>query len=295
MTVLAGILIGGLWGWHDRGQMPLLVHAGDVYVKLLQMCVIPLLFTAVTISLGRLMLTGGAGRQIVRIVGLIVLGLVARASSARSSPTWGRPGGELQAQAKTILGQVIIRAEASHSLLSDRPLALADIVIGIVPENIFFALTSGNRLAVLFFAILFGVALGVVCRSRTDQAIQLFEVFYETFLKIIEWLMYALPLGLFCLAYAQVSAIGVDVLLALIKLVLLVYLGALAMLFASLVAVWLRSGVGWWATVAALRETFFVAFGTANSFAAAPAAMRALNRLGSIAARSIWWCRSASP
>ena len=263
--------------------MPLLVRVGDVYVKLLQMCVIPLLFTAVTISLARLVLSGGASRYIGRIAAIFVAGLMLAGLLGTALAELGHPGAELQQQAKTVLGQVIIRAEASQAGLAlvDRPPAFADLVIGIVPDNIFFALTSGNKLAVLFFAILFGVALGVVCRERSDQAIQLFEVFYDAFVRIIGWLMYALPIGLFCLAYAQVSSIGVDVLVALTKLVLLVYVGAGLLVAASVAVVWVRTGRGLVATLAAVRETFFIAFGTANSFAAVPAAMRALkDRLG---------------
>lgn len=276
-TVLAGILLGGVWGWIDRGGMPLLVHAGDVYVKLLQMCVIPLLFTAVTLSLSRLIMTGHAGRHLLRIVLLFVAGLVAAGLLGTLLAEFARPGAELQQQARTVIGQVIIRAEATQATVApEEPLGLTDIVVSIVPENIFFALTSGNKLAVLFFAVLFGVALGSVSRARSDVAIQLFELFYDTFIRIIEWLMYALPFGLFCLAYSQVAGIGIEVLLALARLVALIYVGAIALVLAALALVWLRVGGSLAATAAALRETTFVAFGTANSFAAVPAAMRAL-------------------
>lgn len=278
VTVLAGILLGALYGWIDGGRAPLLVHTGEIYVNLLQMCVIPLLFTAVTISLSRLMLDGAASRYIGRLVLLAAAGLVLAGGLGTALGEWGRPGGELQQQARTVIGQVIIRAEAAQvgTPAAEASLALADIVVGIVPENIFLALTSGNKLAVLFFAILFGVALGSVSRERSDQAIQLFEIFYDTFIRIIEWLMYVLPFGLFCLAYSQVSAIGVDVLMALTKLVLLIYAGALLLILACFLVIWWRVGGSLSHSAAALRETAFVAFGTANSFAAVPAAMRAL-------------------
>ena len=92
---------------------------------------------------------------------------------------------------------MIIRAEASQSRQCSptQPLALADIVIGIVPDNIFFALTSGNKLAVLFFAILFGVSARIGQPGPLRAGDLLFEVFYETFIRIIEWLMYALRSG----------------------------------------------------------------------------------------------------
>ena len=64
--------------------MPLLVHLGDVYVKLL--------FTAVTISLSRLLLNGRANRYIGRLVVIFVVGLVlAGSSSARCSPSGHAP------------------------------------------------------------------------------------------------------------------------------------------------------------------------------------------------------------
>src|SRR6188472_1144901 len=107
VTVLAGIVLGGLLGWADKGAFPLLVHVGDVYVKLLQMCVIPLLFTAVTISLSRLLMNGGASRYLGRIVAIFLVSLLLAGLLGTLLAEFGRPGAELQQQARTVLGQVI--------------------------------------------------------------------------------------------------------------------------------------------------------------------------------------------
>jgi Na+/H+-dicarboxylate symporter len=277
IAIFAGIVLGGLYGWVDKGGTPFIEPLGDIYLKLLQMCVIPLLFTAVVTSLSKLFSDGAASRYVGRLVVLIVIGLVLAGGLGLALGAWGQPGAELQQQAKQIIGQVIVRAEAETALISaDNPAGIGDIAFAIVPENIFVALSSGNMLAILFFAILFGVALGSIGTDKAERAIGLFETLYETFIKIIEWLMYALPVGLFCLAYSQVSAIGVDVLLAMTKLVLYIYAGSVALIILYSIVIWLRVGGSYWKSVAALKESVFVAIGTSSSFAAVPAALRGL-------------------
>ncbi|QRM55922.1 dicarboxylate/amino acid:cation symporter [Sinorhizobium sp. BG8] len=275
--ILLGMGLGGLYGWIDKGGTPAIELLGDIFLRLLQMCVIPLLFTAVVTSLAKLFSDGAARRYVTRLVLFIGLGLTVAGGLGMFMGEIGRPGSELQHQAKQIIGEVIFRAEAAApDALANQTAGIADIALGIVPSNIFVALSSGNMLAILFFAVLFGVALGSIDKRRSAQAITLFESLYETFIKIIGWLMYVLPFGLFCLAYTQVSSVGMDVLMAMTRLVLLIYLGCgLLIAFYSIIT-WVKAGGGYWRSVAALKESMFIAFGTSSSFAAVPAAMRGL-------------------
>ncbi|RJF89010.1 dicarboxylate/amino acid:cation symporter [Oleomonas cavernae] len=278
VSVFAGMLLGCLYGWIDKGGTPLIEPAGQVYLRLLQMCVIPLLFTAVVTSLAKLFSDGSARRYIGRLIVMVLLGMVIAGSLGLLLGEWGEPGAELQQQARTIIGEVIFRAETgSHTAAgASNPADIVLIAVGIVPENIFVALSTGNMLAILFFAVLFGVALGSIGKEKSERAIVVFESLYETFIKIIAWLMYVLPLGLFCLAYSQISAIGMPILVAMTKLVLLTYAGCLALVAFSFVVIWVRMGGSIWKPISTLRETIFVAFGTSSSFAAVPAALRGL-------------------
>ncbi len=241
-AILAGIVLGGLYGWSDKGQSSFIGPIGDVYLRLLQMCVIPLLFTAVVTSLSKLFSSGAASRYVGRLVLLVGIGLVIAGGLGVVSGALGQPGVELQQQAKVIIGEIIFRAEFASGTPGAVGLGFGDIALSIVPENIFVALSSGNMLAILFFAILFGIALGSIGQQRAERAISLFETLYETFIKIIGWLMYLLPLGLFCLAYSQLSLIGVDILAAMIKLVLLIYAGCLLLIGVYSIVIWLRVG-----------------------------------------------------
>ena len=277
-AVLAGLFAGGLLGWLDKGQFPVFGTLGEIYIRLLQMCVIPLLFTAVATSLSRLFLDGAANRYFSRLVLLIVGGLAIAGTLGVALGYWGQPGGELQVAAREVIGKVIFTAEAAQGATDPTHAqgAFSDLVVGMFPENIFGALTTGNKIAILFFAVLFGVALGSIAREKSERATALLEAFYDTFIKIIEWLMHVLPFGLFCLAYSQVSAVGLDVLFAMTKLVVLIYAGAILLIAFYSVLIWLRVGGSYLASLGALKDSVFVAFGTSSSYAAIPSALRGL-------------------
>jgi proton glutamate symport protein len=278
VAMFAGLIAGGVLGWLDKGQLPAIGTLGEIYIRLLQMCVIPLLFTAVATSLSRLFLDGAANRYFTRLVLLVISGLAIAGALGVALGYWGQPGGELQLAAREIIGKVIFTAEASGTAVDPEHArgAFSDLVVGMFPENIFGALTTGNKIAILMFAVLFGVALGSIAREKSERATALLEAFYDTFIKIIEWLMYVLPFGLFCLAYSQVSAVGIDVLFAMTKLVVLVYAGAIVLIGFYSVLIWLRVGGSYLATLGAMRETVVVAFGTSSSYASIPSALRGL-------------------
>lgn len=278
VAIFTGLIAGGVVGWLDKGQMPVIGTLGEIYIRLLQMCVIPLLFTAVATSLSRLFLDGAANRYFTRLVLLVIGGLAIAGALGVALGYWGQPGGELQLAAREVIGKVIFTAEAVGTAVdpSQSQGAFADLVVGMFPENIFGALTTGNKIAILMFAVLFGVALGSIAREKSERAIALLEAFYDTFIKIIEWLMYVLPFGLFCLAYSQVSAVGLDVLFAMTKLVIFIYAGAILLIAFYSVLIWLRVGGSYLATLGAMRETVVVAFGTSSSYASIPSALRGL-------------------
>ena len=273
-SVFAGLLSGGLYGWLDTGAAPLVEFMGHLYLRLLQMCVIPLLFSAVVMGLAKLFSSGSARKYVGRLAGLFAAGLLLAGGLGLFLGKVGQPGANLQGGARQVIGEAVFRAEATSGATAGT--SLQDIAIGIVPENIFMAFSSGNMLAILFFALLFGVALGSLDTDKSERAILLFESVYETLTTIIGWLVYLLPAGLFCLAYSQVSAVGLPILSAMLKLVLLIYAGGLFLALVCTLTVWWRLGGDVRRPVSALREATFVAFGTASSFAALPAALRGL-------------------
>ena len=110
-------------------------------------------------------------------------------------------------------------------------------VVDMVPENVFEAFSSNsNMLQVIFFALLFGVALVCVGQSRTTSVVRFFQQLNLILLKIIDFIMAFAPIGVFALMAALIvdyagdvgiiSSLGMyalTVVLALVVIIFLVY------------------------------------------------------------------------
>ncbi|HEY9879917.1 MAG TPA: dicarboxylate/amino acid:cation symporter [Leptolyngbyaceae cyanobacterium] len=278
-VVLAGIVTGGLTGWSHPIAASYIAPLGNLYSSLLQMCVIPILLTAVISSLCRLFITGRATNYIARLFITIALGLAIASVLGILAGIIGQPGSSLQQDAQATLGTMIFNQETTALEQSGTGIEQPGLLMffeAMIPNNIFASLSQGDQLAVLFFSIIVGIALGSTGVNTAQPVLVILEALYETFIKIIGWLMYALPLGLFCLAAGQMSQLGVEILGAVLKLVGLIYLCVLILIGLYTLMIWLKVGGGITRSFTALRETVVVAFGTSSSFAAIPSAMRGL-------------------
>ncbi|PZV04916.1 MAG: dicarboxylate/amino acid:cation symporter [Leptolyngbya sp.] len=282
--VIGSIVAGALLGWHFPPLGAQIAPLGSLYTSLLQMCVIPILLTAVIGSISRLFIHGSAQNYILRLFGLISAGLVVASIVGIAVGLLWHPGANLGPSARATLGTLISDYEFNLSANPAVETSQAGLLLffdQMIPDNIFFSLSQGERLSVLFFSIVVGVALGSIGKRKARPVLMVLEALYETFLKITSWLMYPLPIGLFCLAAGQIAQLGLNIIGAVLKLVMLVYLCCLILLGIYSLLMWLRLRGNPLHTLEALRETMVVALGTANSFAAIPSALRGLqDKLG---------------
>ena len=78
--------------------------------------------------------------------------------------------------------------------------ALKDVIVNIIPNNIFKAFSEANMLQVIFFAVLFGVTINFL-KSKNSKLKEAMSIFNELFLKMIEVIMYFAPYGVFFLIF----------------------------------------------------------------------------------------------
>lgn len=110
---------------------------------------------------------------------------------------------------------------------SATPPALVDVLLDIVPINPMDALSKGNMLQIIFFAILFGLALSIV-GEKGKTVLAFFDGAAEVMIKVTTIAMYYAPIGVFGLMAFTVSRHGLSVLLPLIKLIVVMYVACLA-------------------------------------------------------------------
>jgi len=115
-TVLLSIAIGIAIGVRSPETAAAIAPIGTMYLSFLQMCVIPILITAVVGSLGELISTHHARESIQRMVIVFVLGLLLVSALGVLFGALGKPGDGLDEQAKSTLGSIINESPFSPDL-----------------------------------------------------------------------------------------------------------------------------------------------------------------------------------
>lgn len=80
-----------------------------------------------------------------------------------------------------------------------------DILMRIVPENIFKAMVNGEILPIIFFAIIFGVFITQVKGKYKDTLTTFFEAVFEVMMKMTMFIIKFTPLGIFGIVSHEIS------------------------------------------------------------------------------------------
>lgn len=301
-AIFLGVLAGVSIGIFSHALAIDLKPYGDLFLTLLEMCVIPILMTAVIASLGRLLQSGATGKYIFILFVFFLVGMLLASLVGVGAGILGQPGTSVhnndkdqialgrkineQGSLHINIGKHIVDNEIdvtpvfeTNALASEKKgsgqLSLFSFFQKIVPNNIINAMAQNNNLAILFFSICLGIALGVKSQKES-AALEVIDTLYESFLKIIDGIMMVLPLGLMCLVASQIAQIGMDILKATVELVILIYLSCLVLMSVFFLLIWSRIKGRFIDCVLNLRQTLLVAFTTSSSFAAIPSALKAL-------------------
>lgn len=160
------------------------------------------------------------------------------------------------------------------------PKGFADHVRDIVPTSFIDALAANNVLQIVFFSILFAVALTQV-RGEPKRAILGFcEGLAEVTFKLVGLVMKFVPIGVGAAIAVTVSHSGIAVLMPLLQLVLTLYAALVVFVVVALVPAALAARVPLRRFWDAIRAPALIAFSTTSSDAALPLAMERMEAFG---------------
>jgi proton glutamate symport protein len=169
---------------------------------------------------------------------------------------------------------------ATSTLEVAKPMTTPELIEHIFPRSIIEAASTNDVLQIVFFAVVFGLALSQLTGKNRETMINVCESLSETMFKFTGMVMKFAPFGVGAAMANTVSHSGIDVLLNLGKLVLTLY-GTLFAFFALVflpIMLAFRIPIGKF--VRAVREPALIAFTTTSSDAALPDALRNMVRFG---------------
>ncbi|WP_394202248.1 dicarboxylate/amino acid:cation symporter [Shewanella waksmanii] len=158
---------------------------------------------------------------------------------------------------------------------------LAEVLINLVPRNPIQAMTEGNMLQIIIFAVIFGFAISHI-GERGKRVAALFSDLNEVIMRVVTLVMSLAPYGIFALMAKLALTLGVETFGSVLKYFLVV-LGVLLIhafvVYPSLLKVF--SGLNPFTFVRKMRDVQLFAFSTASSNATLPVTIEtAEHRLG---------------
>jgi len=283
-TVVGCVLAGALLGRFAPHLARPLGVVGVVYVDLLKMIVLPFMISAVIFSLQNLYRDGGAARIFKRVVVVFISFSLAVALFATLCSVVVRPGGDLPAETRQALGRIVgADSDSSNTEMTlrapeqaPRQTSVQDVLVSLIPQNIFASLANGETLKALVFALLFGFAAGQVPARISGGLHQALETIYHACQTLTRWVNLPIPFVLVCMAASQVALTGLDPIAAMAGFVVLFLLVSALLMALAMALISRRAGVPYGAVMAAMREPFALGVATNNSATCMPAMVSGL-------------------
>jgi Na+/H+-dicarboxylate symporter len=241
---------------------------GQAFLALLQVIVVPLVFVSLVCGTAALDNIRKLGRIGLRTVGLYLMTTAIAISIALSAAVLVGPGRGFG-----------LDTEASFE--AARAPSLVEVLIGIFPRNVIAAMSEGNMLQIIVFAILLGITL-TLSGAAGKRILALFEDLNKVVMSLVWIVMKLAPYGVFALIARTFATQGFDAFGPLLKYFFLV----LAVLFLHALVTYpvilkAFSGLSPRPFLGKLRDVQVFAFSTASSNATIPVTLKTVEeRLG---------------
>lgn len=281
IALISGVVLGLLCHSHYENIFlrtfndNILFSMGQIFLRLIFMIVVPMVVSALILGAFELVSEGGLGRTAVKTLALTLVTCSASVIIGISLVNFLHPGSgalkELSSGTESIKS---IEENAAKS----KP--IRDVLLDLVPKNPIATASKaldGEMISLMVFALIFGIALGVVYRQekrKTGLVLSLAQEVFSVCMRIIDVVMTFAPIAVFSLVFNVAFKHGHEIFISLAYYVLVVLMGLLLQQF-GVYSIMLKF-IGKTSPTAFFkktREVLLYAFATASSNATLPYAL----------------------
>lgn len=273
---LAGITVNALAGgaaWVTWVNANIANPIGQVFLRLLFMTVVPLVFASLTLGVAGIGNVSRLGRIAAKTLVYFLISTALSTVLGLVLVSIMDPGSGIAPTTRQEL-LATYRGQAADMQLGTGVTFGVSTFVNMIPRNPVQAAASGDMLAVICFALIFGAALTRLSTERARPMLGVVEALADVVMVIIDFAMKLAPLGVFALIFTVTSRFGWHLLGELGWYVVVVVLGLLLHAAVSLsvlvrflggmnpIQFWLKS-----------RMSLITAFSTSSSNATLPTTM----------------------
>ncbi|CAI8882590.1 glutamate-aspartate/proton symporter GltP [Bacillus velezensis] len=271
--ILIALAIGALIGhfFPDFGMA--LRPVGDGFIRLIKMIVVPIVFSTIVIGAagsGSMKKMGSLGIKTIiwfEVITTLVLALGLLLANVL------KPGVGLN------LSHLAKKDIHELSGYTEKVVDLKQMLLDIIPVNIIDVMAKNDLLAVIFFAILFGVAAAGIGKASAP-VMSFFESTANIMFKLTQMVMVTAPIGVLALMAASVGQFGIALLLPMLKLIGIVFLGLFLILFVLFPIVGLIFKIKYFEVLKMIWDLFLIAFSTTSTETILPQLMDRMEKYG---------------
>ncbi len=235
--ILLGLALGAIAGlllaWFDPAlaarAADIAQPVGRLWLNALQMTVVPLVMALVVVGVSAANDAAASGRTARRAI--VVFALLLGAGAAFAAVIAPLALSFLPRDTALIEH---LRAAIPTDAAQSTPVGLADWFSAIIPANAIAAAAQSAMLPLVVFALFFGFALTRIETQRRARMVEFFQTLADTMIVIVQWVLWAAPLGVFALILAVCARAGASVLSALgwyVALLCAMYIAVTLMLY----------------------------------------------------------------
>ena len=268
VAIALGVLLGVLAPGTARAMKPL----GDTFVNLVRMVIAPIIFLTIVLGVAHTTDLKKVGR--VGLKAFVYFEVVSTAALAIGLLVMNfvRPGEGIDASR-------IARGDVSAFTTQGKEMHFVDFLTHVVPSSAVGAFAQGEILQVVFFSILFGVALASLGRAGRPVT-RMLDRLGQVFFRVVGIVMVVAPIGAFGAMAYTIGNFGVQSLLTLGRLMACVYATMAVFIFGvlNLIARWY--GFSLWGLLRYIKDEILIVLGTSSSEAVLPRMIDKMERYG---------------
>lgn len=276
---VAGLATNWIWGPTQQVQdfvRNFAYPAGQIFLRLIFMVVIPLIFSALVLGvaeMGDIRRLGRVGARTLLftlvlssvsvILGVLLVNIV-------------QPGAGLSETEKASLLETL--GKSAEQVPRPPQKEGLQVFLDLIPDNPLRAMVDafkGEMLAVMVFSLLIGIAVTLCEREKVEPLLAVLRSVYEVVMRVIGMAMRLAPYGVAALLFSLTARFGLEILRSLAWYVATVILG-LALHQFGVYSLVVRFLIGMSPRVffSRIREVMLTAFSTSSSNATLPVSMR---------------------
>ena len=265
LGTISGVIFNNI-GFDNSSIYSVILLLGDIFIRLLKMVIVPLIFTSIIIGVSSIKDRSKIGRLgfktflyyistslIAILIGLFLANTI-------------EPG---------VGASTISNAGSFDTSKLNTSNSILDILKRMIPINPISALSSGDMLGIIFFAIFFGFVLNMIDPKKSSRLKNGIDAIFQVIMKITQLIIKLSPIGVLGLMTKVVYSSGFDIFVNLAKYMLTIALGLSIHLFIVLpiiILIFIKTNP--LNHFRAIASAMLTAFSTSSSNATLPVTMK---------------------